>query len=209
MLKNQVALSIFILYPCTIPPVTINHLLRASLRWATGCDLFFLIYHWYWNIFTFIFLFNIDYLSIFFVPCIDRSGAYSFFLDCFLVVLLFVRKNFYIGHSFWLVRVKAIIFHMSIPCYKIFLLVPSSRSSVKVTVKYQGHSFRKNGHSRGIGVSQTHCVFSSTGQRPARYCHGIVSVMCLSVHSSVRLPSKNFSSETIDWIFTKFRRNVS
>ena len=31
---------------------------------------------------------------------------------------------------------------MSIPCDKTFLLVPSSRSSVKV--KYQGHSFRKN-----------------------------------------------------------------
>ena len=27
--------------------------------------------------------------------------------------------------------------------------------------------------------------FSSTGQRPASYCHGIVSVVCLSVHLSV------------------------
>ena len=41
----------------------------------------------------------------------------------------------------------------------IFLsLVPKSRSSVKVKIKYQGHSFRKNGHCRGIIVSQKQLV---------------------------------------------------
>ena len=47
---------------------------------------------------------------------------------------------------------------MSIPCDKTFMLVLSLRSSVRVKVKYQGHSFRKNGHFGGIGVSQTHLV---------------------------------------------------
>ena len=29
--------------------------------------------------------------------------------------------------------------------------------------------------------------FSSTGQRPASYCHGVVSIVCPSVRSFVRL----------------------
>ena len=43
-------------------------------------------------------------------------------------------------HIFLLVRVRAFIFHMSIyvSCVKTFLLVPSSRSSFKVKVEYQG-----------------------------------------------------------------------
>ena len=45
---------------------------------------------------------------------------------------------------------------MRIPRDKTFLLVPSSRLYVKV--KYQGHTFRKNGRCGGIGVSQTHPV---------------------------------------------------
>ena len=39
---------------------------------------------------------------------------------------------------------KAFIFHINIPCDKTFLLVPSSRSSVKVKVKYEGQSL--HGH---------------------------------------------------------------
>ena len=35
------------------------------------------------------------------------------------------------------------MFHMRIPCDKTFLLVPSSRLSVKVKVEYQGHNFQK------------------------------------------------------------------
>ena len=49
---------------------------------------------------------------------------------------------------------------MCIPCDKTFLLVPTSRSSVKVKVNYQGHSFRKNGHCGSISVSQTQLDFS-------------------------------------------------
>ena len=45
---------------------------------------------------------------------------------------------------------------MSIPSNKTFLLVTSSRSSVKV--RYQGYSFQKNGHCGGISVSQTHSL---------------------------------------------------
>ena len=76
--------------------------------------------------------------------------------------ICFVRKNFNIGHIFWLVRLRAFIFHMSICCDKTFLLVPSSRSSVEV--KYQGHSFReKIWPLRGIGDLQTQLV-------PSRKC---------------------------------------
>ena len=50
---------------------------------------------------------------------------------------------------------------MSIPCDHTFLLVTRSRSSVKVSVKNQGHSFPKNGlWGGGIRVSQTHILFS-------------------------------------------------
>ena len=73
-------------------------------------------------------------------------------------VCLFVCQNFHIGYIFWLERVRAFIFHMSIPCDKTFLLVPSLRSSVKV--KYQGHTFQKTGFAEGNGVLQTHLVFS-------------------------------------------------
>ena len=47
---------------------------------------------------------------------------------------------------------------MSKPCDKTVLLVPSSRSSVKVQVKYQGHSFKKkkNGCCGGNGTSSLH-----------------------------------------------------
>ena len=58
---------------------------------------------------------------------------------------------------------------MSIPCDKTFMLVPRSRSSVKIKVKYQGHSFRKKirGGGGGIGVSQTHLVFNLCCYNPA------------------------------------------
>ena len=49
------------------------------------------------------------------------------------------------------------IMNHPVPCGKTFLLVPSSWSSVKV--KYQGHSFQKNGRRGGISVSQTQLVF--------------------------------------------------
>ena len=43
---------------------------------------------------------------------------------------------------------------MSIPCDNNFLLVQSSRSSLKVKINYQGHGFRKkNGLYGGISVS--------------------------------------------------------
>ena len=38
---------------------------------------------------------------------------------------------------------RAFIFHKYIPLGKILFLVPKSRSSVKVSAKYQGHSFRE------------------------------------------------------------------
>ena len=47
---------------------------------------------------------------------------------------------------------------MSIPCDKTFLLVPKSRSSVKVKVKYQGHRFQKQEGHDGPG-SLTWVIF--------------------------------------------------
>ena len=61
------------------------------------------------------------------------------------------------------VRLKALIFHMIIPCDKTFLLVPSSRSSVKV--KYQGHNFKKMA-AAGAFVFHKHILLKSMSQ----YC---------------------------------------
>ena len=58
--------------------------------------------------------------------------------------------------TFALVNDRASILYIYIPFGKTLSLVPKSRSSVKVKVKYQGHSFRKNG---GISVSQTQLVY--------------------------------------------------
>ena len=50
------------------------------------------------------------------------------------------------------------------------VLVPKSRSSVKVMIKYQGHVHRKkNGHLGGISVSQTHLLFKSNKRQEESY----------------------------------------
>ena len=51
---------------------------------------------------------------------------------------------------------RTCILHKYIPWGNIISLVPKSRSSVKVKVTYQGHSFRKNGRCGG------HFCFTST-----------------------------------------------
>ena len=91
--------------------------------------------------------------GLFLCPHINRLGHIVFSPPICPFICMFVRKNFYIGHIFRLVRLTA----FSIPCDKTFLLIPSSRSSVKV--KYQGHSFKKNCSFGDIGVSQTQLVF--------------------------------------------------
>ena len=91
-----------------------------------------------------------QYVMKTYCPRIIRSGAVLRLSIC-PFVRLYVRKNFYIGHIFCLVRLGVFIFHMSIPCDNTFLLVPSSRSPVKVTVKYEGRC--------GISVSQTQLVY--------------------------------------------------
>ena len=60
-----------------------------------------------------------------------------------LLSICLSTKNFHICHIFRLVRVGAFIFQMSITCDKTFLLVLSSRSSVKVKFKYQGQFSEK------------------------------------------------------------------
>ena len=56
---------------------------------------------------------------------------------------------------------RASIFHiyMYISLGRTLSLVPKLRSPDKVNVKYQGHSFRKNGCCGDIRVSQTHLGF--------------------------------------------------
>ena len=59
---------------------------------------------------------------------------------------------------------RAFIFHIHIPWGKTLSLVPKSRSSVEVTVKYQGHRFRKRkkkARSGGISVRHIQVVFYS------------------------------------------------
>ena len=46
---------------------------------------------------------------------------------------------------------------MSIPCDKTFVFVPTSRSSVKVKVKYQGHSFQKIKKKKEMAVAEDWC----------------------------------------------------
>ena len=79
-------------------------------------------------------------------------------MACPFVCLLFVCKNFYIGHSFWMISDRAFIFHIHISYGNTLSLVPKSRSSVKVKVKYQGQFKKKTSHYEGICVSQTHIV---------------------------------------------------
>ena len=57
-----------------------------------------------------------------------------------------------------MVRDRAFFLHMYITWGKTPSLVSKSRSSVKVKVKYQGHSFGKNGCFGGNCASQTHLV---------------------------------------------------
>ena len=93
-------------------------------------------------------------VCLFLCPRMDRSGNIVFDLS----VHLFIDKKLYLGHSFWTVSDRAFIFHIYIPWGKTISLVQKSRSSVKVKVKYQSHSFRKNGLCGGTSVSQTHLV---------------------------------------------------
>ena len=82
---------------------------------------------------------------------------------------------------------RAFIFHvyMYFPWGKTLSLEVKPRSSVKV--KYQGHSFRKNGCFWDIHVSQTHLFFfffRSTGGSEEtavdlHMCHLVSSMHCL------------------------------
>ena len=76
-----------------------------------------------------------------------------------LSVRLFVRMNVYIGPTFGMVSDRAFICHICIPWGKTFSFVPKPRLSVKVKVKYQGHSFRKKMAVAGALVFHKHSLF--------------------------------------------------
>ena len=94
-------------------------------------------------------------------PRIDSLGAYNFWRVCLSVSPLSVRP--FVCPQKLLRWPYLFVFHMSIPSDKTLLLVLSSRSSVKVRIKYQGHSFRKKkkkkGRCGGKSVSQTQLLF--------------------------------------------------
>ena len=111
---------------------------------------------------------------------------------------------------------RAFIFHIYIP-WENPSLVPKSGSwsNIKVPVFWE-----KNGHCRGINISQTKLVFmyllnhlpnslvfSSTGRRPASLCHGPLSVVRPSVRA-LTFSLNIFFAETTYQILMKFHRNV-
>ena len=94
---------------------------------------------------------------IFYAPASIDQG-HSFWPVCLCVSLSICLsvKTFTLDVSFDWLDLQAFIFRMSIPCDKTFLLVPSSRSNIKVTVF-------KNGCCGGISVSQTQLDGSQNG----------------------------------------------
>ena len=52
----------------------------------------------------------------------EDRGAYCFYPVCHSVILS-PLWNFNLANNFWTVSARALIFHMSIPCDKTFLLV--------------------------------------------------------------------------------------
>ena len=89
-----------------------------------------------------------------------------------------------------MVNDRAFIFHIYIPWGKTLSLVPKSRSSVKVKVKYQGHSFRKKNEGGGIRVSQTHVVYLCIS-----FIHYFKGVTLLAIHQSTKWPSRPTSKQ--------------
>ena len=81
------------------------------------------------------------FLSSFCAPASIDFGHIDFVLYICSPVSLFlcVRKTLAITFD----CNRAFIFQMFIPYGKTFSLVPMSRSSIKVKVKYQGHTFQK------------------------------------------------------------------
>jgi hypothetical protein len=71
----------------------------------------------------------IFYMSIFLVTRPFRR--YQHFWPCDLDLgvwpsfSLFFFLNFNLGHNFWMISSRALIFYMNIPCYKTFPLVPT------------------------------------------------------------------------------------
>ena len=66
------------------------------------------------------------------MPCLFARFPFVCYSGC-----PFVRKNFNIGHNFLMITKSFHIVHVY------FSLIPRSRSSVKVKVKYTGHNFQK------------------------------------------------------------------
>ena len=105
--------------------------------------------------------FHLFNLNIFLGPRIERLGAYCFTFVCLSVHLSAQteHENLTFSHYSETNLVTRLIFGMKAHLIDTHLLVPRSKSSAKVKVKYQGHVSQR-GCFGGISVSQTHFVFS-------------------------------------------------
>ena len=83
------------------------------------------------------------------------------------------------------------------------LLVPRSRSSAKVKVKYKGYISQKNGRFGGIHVSQTHLVFTSAPNNiPSKPLPAFGHVSILA-HNTVNLGKLNLTTAKFEfWMVT-------
>ena len=99
-----------------------------------------------------------------------------------------------------MVRDRDFIFHMYIPCGKTFSLVPRSISSVKVSVKYQGHLKKnKNGPYGGIKFHKHSLLHTSLNfYAPTSIVFGLS--VCPSFRLSFCLSAKTFTlAISFDW----------
>ena len=102
---------------------------------------------------------------------------------------------------------------MSIPCDKTFLLVTSSRSSVKVKDKYQGHSFLKNGccgcilfvlHKHILFCFVKICVRQARLQRASHSHHN-----CYSLHVCPSVLPSGFVKTSIHVFMDGFQNDLT
>ena len=109
----------------------------------------------YYNVYTYYHLFHDQRLKLTFFKssCGNCHWQIIWYSESMSFCLRFNKKkltvclstrNFNISHDFWILSNRTCIFHVCMPYGKIFFVVPRSRSSVNVIVKYQGH-FWENG----------------------------------------------------------------
>ena len=103
-------------------------------------------FHWYQNMwpwpltyFSKTLTFGVTWMvcdrTFIFHKCIRYDKAFRLKTKFFTLTLTFdlLYKYFNFGHNFWMVSYMALIFHMCIPCYMIFPLIPTFLSPVTLS----------------------------------------------------------------------------